>query len=86
MSYGKQKVEKIITAVKSMIASGLEVDLSENKCSSCKIQHEDIVDLCEILSALKQKFETESTCVNEKLTNSHYYLTKLDHWKNMQVF
>lgn len=70
VSYGKQKVEKVSTYVKTMIASVLEVDevdLSENKCTNCKVQHEDSVDLHEILSALKQKFETESTSVSEKL-------------------
>ena len=34
-----------------MIASILEVELSENKCSNCKVQLEDSVDMCEILSA-----------------------------------
>ena len=48
----ENKKKKI--GIKSMIYSLLKIDeieLSENKCSNCKVQLEDSVDMCEILSA-----------------------------------
>ena len=72
-----------------MIASVLEVDqikLPENKCSYCKVHHEDSIDSCEILSDLKQKFETESTSVNEKLQTFTITLQKWTIEKTCKFF
>ena len=60
-----------------MIVSVLEVDvdeLSKNKCSNCKVQYKDSVDLLEILSVLKQKFIIHYA---SKTSTQHIYICDL---------
>lgn len=50
-----------------MWASVFKIDLSENKFRNCRVQHEDSIDLNEILPTLMQKFKAASIPVSEKL-------------------